>query len=91
MFFSNASIVSEDTHRSTLRNRVKAQTKCRQLHVNTSTVPETKNAGTQSRPVAGFRHSESIIRNTKTSVVGSGVKIVAKLQKLERHLMAMHR
>ena len=32
----------------------KAQTKRRQSHINAGTVPETKNAGTQGRPVAGF-------------------------------------
>ena len=45
-FFSNASIILEDvdTHRSTLLQCVKAQTKCRQSHVN---------AGRQGRHVAG--------------------------------------
>ena len=55
-FFSNVSIVLEDvdTHMLTLRRRVETQTKRRQSHVNADTVPETKNAGTQGRPVAGF-------------------------------------
>ena len=42
------------THRSNVRRCVKAQTKRRQSHANGSTVPETKNAGTQGRPVAGL-------------------------------------
>ena len=55
-YFSNATTVLEDadTHRSDLRCRVKAQTIHRQSHVNAGTVPETKNAGMQGRPVAGF-------------------------------------
>ena len=48
-FFSNAIIVLEGvgTHGSTLRRRVEAQTKRRELHVNAGTVSSTKNAGTQ--------------------------------------------
>ena len=54
--FSNARIVSKDagTHSSPLRRCVKTQKKCRQ---NAGTVPATRNAGMQGRPVAGFSRS----------------------------------
>ena len=56
MLFSNACIVLEDadTHRSTLHHRVNTHTKRGQSHVNAGTVPESTNARTQGRPVAGF-------------------------------------
>ena len=56
MLFPNASIVLEDvdTHRSNFCRRVNAQTKRRQSHVNAGTVPESENAGTYGRPVAGL-------------------------------------
>ena len=55
--FSNASIVLEDvdTHRSNFRRRVNTQTKRRQLHVNAGRVPESENAWTQGRRVAGLK------------------------------------
>ena len=57
-FFSNASIVLEDadTHRSNFRRRVKAQTIARKRWhgARSRTGPETKNAGTQGRHVAGL-------------------------------------
>ena len=40
---------------SILHCPVKVQTKCGQSHVNAGTVPSTRNAGTQGRPVAGLK------------------------------------
>ena len=65
MLFPNASIVPEDvdTQRSTLRRRVKTQTKRRQSHVKAGTVPESKNARPQGRPVASFRSLDFFYTN----------------------------
>ena len=54
----------ECKHCSRRRRCVKAQTKRRQSHVNAGTVPSTRNAGTQGRPVAGLREKTLVVQPT---------------------------
>ena len=55
--FPNVSIALEDavTHRSSLRSSIKIPATRRQSDVNAGTMPESTNARTQGRPMAGFR------------------------------------
>ena len=77
--FPNASIVLEDvdTHRSDFRRRVNAQTKRRQSHVNAGRVPESENARTKGRPVAGFRRSLCVLNDFVTSTANESFEIQA--------------